>query len=446
MGIGTRFGCTRRTALGLAAAGLAHRCIAAPGSSDAARIEATARRAGLRVVAGPRLLLVTDLPPRDDDGVDALPELFDEAFTSWRDHYRLDASRTQGWRAVGCLMADRERFRAVGLLPADGSIPDFANGFCAGDRFWIDDQSNPAYRRHLLLHEGVHAFTLTLLGLAAPAWYTEGIAELLAAHRLDDGRFVATPIPESAGDVEQWGRIESLRRLRAAGSIPSLADVFATPPSPRHAIDTYAVSWAAVALLALHPDHAPRFAELERGPLDDRLDARLAALPGPDAERTARDFDAFTDEVDHGFDFARSRIDWSPGGPLAGRLQTAISADRGWQPTGVALARGDGVEFASRGRCGVGRAGDVALESTADGISLEYYRGRPVGRLLLGQWTVPPEGGRPRFVVVAEGSRGRFTAPADGPLQAKINAPPGDLAGFSGSLELHLRPAPGGDR
>lgn len=433
--------CTRRIALGIGAAALSRLSLAAPVGGDGARLEATARRAGFRVVPGERLLLVTDLPPRDDDGIDRLPALFAAAFAGWCDHFRIDAGGAAGWRACGCLMADRERFRTAGLLPADGSIPDFANGFCAGDRFWIDDQSNPAYRRHLLLHEGVHAFTLTLRGLSAPSWYTEGIAEFLATHRLDGGRYVATPIPAAADDVEQLGRVESLRRLRAAGAIPALADVFATPPSPRHAIDTYAASWAAVALLALHPDHAARFAALESGPLDERLDARLAALPGPDPERTARDFDAFTDEIDYGFDFTRSRIDWSPGGPLAGRLQTAIAADRGWQPTGAALVRGERVEFATRGRCGVGRAGDVALESTADGISLRYYRGRPVGRLLLGQWMVPPEGGRPRFVVVAEGGRGGFAAPADGPLHAKINAPPGDLAGFSGALDLHLRPA-----
>ena len=413
---------------------------------DVGPIEAAARRAGLAVHAGERLVLVTDRPPRAGDGVPELPGVFDAAFASWCAHYALAEGAARGWRACGMLMSDRERFRAAGLLPDDGSIPDFANGFCDRNRFWLDDQSNPAYRRHLLLHEGVHAFTFTLRGLAAPAWYTEGIAELLATHRLDEGRFVATPLPQRAADVEQLGRIEVVRRLRAAGQCPGLAEVFATPPSPRHDIPAYAASWAAVALLSLHPAHAAVFRALEAGPLDARLDGRLAALDGWDAPRAARDFDAFTDEIDYGFDFARSAIDWSEGQALARRVRVAVAADRGWQSTGVACRRGEAVEFAAVGRAGVGRAGETALESTADGISLRWYRGRPVGRLLLAQWGAADGRDRPRFRVLGEGSRGIVVAPDDGVLQAKINAPPGALGDHEGALELHLRPSVAGAR
>lgn len=401
-----------------------------------------ARRAGLRVLDGERLLLVTDRPPRGDDGVDGLPTLFAEAFASWCSHFSVGDDDARGFRACGCLMSDRDVFRAAGLLPVDGSVPDFANGFCDRNLFWFDDQTNPAYRRHLLFHEGVHAFTFVLRRLSAPTWYMEGIAELLATHRLEDGRFVPTPIPLVAADVEQLGRIESLRALRRDGGVPGLADVFAVPPSPRHEIASYAASWAATALLSLHPAHAATFRSLEEGPLDARLDERLAALPGWDMPRAARDFDAFTDEVDYGFDFGRSGIDWSPGRPLSGRVRATIAADRGWQPTGVTLSRGERVEFVATGRCGLGTAGDLPLEGTADGISLRWYRGRPVGRMLLGQWSSPPEGGRPRFVVVAEGAKGRFAAIEDGVLQAKVNAPPAALPLHRGALDLHLRPEP----
>ena len=63
-----------------------------------------------------------------------------------------------------------------------------------------------------MLHEGVHAFTATLLKMSAPTWYTEGIAEWLATHRLTKEKkaFEHTPIPSLPDDVEQLGRIEMI--------------------------------------------------------------------------------------------------------------------------------------------------------------------------------------------------------------------------------------------
>ncbi len=411
-----------------------------PAMVDVGRLEATARRAGLRVVSGDRLVLATDRPPRDGDGIDDLPRIFTAAFERWCDHFQVDAGATAGWRAFGCLMADRERFRAVGLLPADGTIPDFANGYCDRNRFWLVDQANPAYRRHLLLHEGVHAFTLTLRSLATPTWYTEGIAELLATHRLEEGTFVPTPIPRHAGEAEQLGRIEAIRQLRISGASPGLAEVFATPPSARHDIPAYAASWAATAMLSGHPAHAETFRQLEAGPLDARLTERLAELPGWDGERAARDFDAFTDELDHGYDFARSSIEWTDGLPLTTRERLTIAADRGWQSSGWSLSKGQRAAFRATGRCQIGRAGAIELESEADGISLRWYRGRPAGRLLLAQWAAPADGGRPRFEVIAEGRAGRFIAATDGVLYLKINEPPGELADNNGGLDVEIGP------
>jgi hypothetical protein len=225
-----------------------------------------------------------------------------------------------------------------------------------------------------------------------------------------------------------------------SGEIPGLADVFATPPSPRHDIPAYATSWAATALLAGHPSHAGRFQALESGPLDARLTARLEASAGWDGDLAARDFDAFTDDLDHGYDFGRSAIDWTNGRPLTAPAKLVVAADRGWQPSGSSMEAGETAELVASGRAGVGRAGAIDLESTGDGISLRWYRGRPLGRLLVAQWAVPAEGGRPRFVVVAEGAAARFTAITTGALYLKLNAPPGELAGFDGGLDVALTP------
>ena len=417
------------------------------------QLVARARRAGLRVLVGDHLTLVTDRPPRDGDGVEPLPGVFDAAWAGWCDHYGLDRGAHRDWHALGCLIVDRERFRAAGLLPE--TIPDFVNGHCHADRFWLADQSNPDYRRHLLLHEGVHAFTLTLRDLDAPTWYTEGIAEYLATHRLgattDGGGFLATPMPSRAGDVEQLGRIERIRFLRAQNACPGLEEIFATTATAHRDLSDYAGSWAAVALLARHPRYAQVFRTAERGPLDAAFTRRLSTAPGWDAALAARDFDAFTDELDYGYDADRSEIDWSPGRPLGDPRSIAVDGPRGWQNSGWSLEGGRRYSFTAAGRCAVGSlVGGSAgkgreprrLESTADGISLRWYRGRPLGRLLVAQWVEePPGGGRPRFVVLTEGGEGSFTAAVDGPVFCKINDPPGELADNEGRLDVTIAPA-----
>jgi hypothetical protein len=414
------------------------------------QLVAAAKRAGLRVLESRRLALVTDRPPRTGDGVEELPDVFDQAFATWCKHYGIGEAATGEWRALGCLVVDRERFRAAGLLPH--SIPQFPNGFCDRSRFWLMDQSNPAYRRHLLLHEGVHAFTLTLRNLTTPVWYTEGIAEYLATHRLErtaDGgpRFVPTPIPARPDDVEQLGRIEEIRGLRAAGEAPSLATVLGQATGEHAAIRDYAASWAAVAMLANHPRYAPAFAALERGALTTDFNARLAALPGWNAEAAGRDFDAFTDGLDYGWDFPRMAIDWTSGPPLADPRQLTIAADRGWQNAGVSLKAGARYAIAAHGRVGLGSVTDEAtglvtpLESEPEGISLEWYRGRPIGRLLVAQWGEAKAGERPRFVVLAEGAAAEFTARFDGPAYLSVNDSPRGLADNTGGYPARLQPA-----
>jgi len=413
-------------------------------------LEASARRAGLRVLEGDHLVLATDRPARAGDGVEDLPRIFDEAWAAWCKHYALDPGTHREWRAFGCLVVDRERFRTAGLLPE--TIPDFANGYCHGHRFWMADQSNPAYRRHLLLHEGVHAFTHTLRSLDTPPWYTEGIAESLATHRLDDsdgttGRFVSTPLPLRAADVEQLGRIEKIRALRAAGECPGLGDIFATPGANHRDLSAYAGSWAAVAMLSRHPRHAPAFATAERGPLDGAFNQRLMATTGWDGGQAERDFDAFTDEIDYGYDFTRSGIDWTPGPPLDAPQNVTVDAGRGWQNAGWSLGKGTRYSFEAKGRCTIGflegtaSVPPVRLESEADGISLRWYRGRPLGRLMVAQWLEnPDDGGRPRFVVLAAGGQGTFTAATDGIVFCKLNDPPGELADNEGQLVVAIEP------
>ena len=405
---------------------------------DPAPLAALARRAGLRVVAGRHLTLVTDVAARDGDGIDELTSVFDDAVPTWCRHFGLVPESLAGWHVCGCLVEDRERFRSAGLLPPDGSVPEFVNGFSAGHRFWLAEQTNPAYRRHLLLHEGVHSFMATVREASTPPWYTEGIAELLATHRLVAGRFEPTPIPARAADVEQLGRIDALRRLRGTASQPSLSEVVALPPALHAEIPAYAAAWAAVALLSGHPRHAGAFARTERGALDGEFTARLIATAGFDARSAGRDFDAFLDDIDYGYDLPRMAIDWMAGPPLAAPARATVAADRGWQNAGVSLAAGRGYRLRATGRCRLGSAGTTALESEPDGISFDWYRGRPIGRLLAAQWRAVEAGRRPAFEVLATGAGGKLRGAVDGPLFLRVNDAPGALADNRGGYDVEI--------
>ena len=408
----------------------------------AAEFTARARRAGLRVLEGRHLVLATDRAPRDGDGLEELPRIFDAAFETWCRHYGLAADDQADWRALGCLVVERSRFESAGLLL--DIVPDFTNGFCVNDRFWMMDQSNPAYRRHLLLHEGVHAFTLTLRSLATPTWYTEGIAECLATHRLEDGRFVNTPIPRSAEDVEQLGRIEQLQQLVRSGKAPSLHDVFAAKPSVHRSIASYAASWAAVAMLAGHPRYAAGFTAIERGPLDAAFTERLSRIEGWGAATVDRDFAAFFDDLDYGYDFSRSAIDWTPAPRLASKTLLTVAAGRGWQHAGTSLEAGRRYSLTATGRAQLGRTDSRVIESGAEGISLDWYRGRPLGRLLVAQWVEEP-GRQQGFRVLAEGGKAEFAAATDGPVYLRINEAPVAFSDSGGTLHVSVSPLPRGE-
>ena len=162
------------------------------------------RPGAIRRLTSTHLTLYTDLPSSPE--VDALPQLFDQAFPQWCAYFGIDPAQHANWRVRGYLMCSREAFAAAGFIP--GNLPDFASGYSISDSIWCLDQSSEYYRRHLLLHEGTHAFMHSLVGGVGPAWYAEGMAELLATHLLVDGKLKLNYFPTVRVEVSKWGRIE----------------------------------------------------------------------------------------------------------------------------------------------------------------------------------------------------------------------------------------------
>ena len=177
---------------------------------------------GIRKIPGRHLTLYTDLP--SDPQIDDLPASFDAAVPLWAAYFEIEAARTDDWHVAGSLMQNKERFQRAGLLPDD--LPPFLHGFQQGYELWLYEQPSAYYRRHLLLHEGVHAFMKHFLGGAGPPWYMEGTAELLATHSWDEGRLTLPQFPRSRESTAHWGRIKIIQDDVKAGKGKSLEDVF----------------------------------------------------------------------------------------------------------------------------------------------------------------------------------------------------------------------------
>jgi hypothetical protein len=286
---------------------------------------------------------------------------------------------------VGYIMADTGRFRAAKLFGDDSQI--LLEGVFRDQYFWMKDQRDDYWRRHLMIHEGTHCF---MSAFPNPAnqfrWYMEGMAELFRAHQTDAGgktRFRIFPT-----DNESFGGLGWLRLidedLRAAGPL-TVEQVVEQTPADFEKYNAYAWSWALCAFLDGHPRYRDRFRRL--GFLVTGRDApkfELAQAYREDWRDLCEDWLVFAGNVCYGYDIERTVIDLRPGKPLTGgadRVKFDIAADRGWQTSGVLLEKERTYKLSATGRCIV--AGDPKpWESEPQGISFRYHAGRPVGMLV----------------------------------------------------------------
>jgi hypothetical protein len=349
---------------------------------DRAR-EARVKAAGIRRLDGQLLTLYTDLPSSPE--IDALPAIFDQALGQWCQFFAVPEFTRRPWHVTGCLMKDRARFTAAGLLPAD--LPDFLHGFTRDNEIWIGEQPSDYYRRHLLLHEGTHAFMFAAFGTCGPPWYMEGMAELLATHSLADGKLRLGWFPPHREDLPMWGRIKLVQDGLAAGRRLSLDEVLAIGPQAYLKNEPYGWSWAAAAFLDRHPKYRERFRKLPADLRQDDFNARFRERFSPDWSKLNDEWTLFVANLDYGYDFAREAIDFAPGQPLpaAGKPATgrkvSIAANRGWQSSGVAVEAGVEYRLAASGRYQVADKPRVWW-CEPGGVSIRYVRGRPLGVLL----------------------------------------------------------------
>ncbi|MDG1991178.1 MAG: hypothetical protein P8J43_01810, partial [Pirellulales bacterium] len=121
-------------------------------------------------------------------------------------------------------------------------------------------------------------------------------------------------------------------------------------------------------------------------------------------------------------------------------LTSSVAANRGWQNPSWHLETGQRYRLQATGLCSVGtiQGGDGQLElgSTADGISFDWYRGKPLGRLLAAQWV--NKGLQSHFELIGEGAEINIVARHNGPLFLKINNFPGSLQECRGEIRVRI--------
>ncbi|MEX2027509.1 MAG: hypothetical protein WEH44_09410, partial [Pirellulaceae bacterium] len=348
------------------------------------------------------------------------------------------------WKLVGYLIRDKERFVGAGLFPP--TLPDFQSGFQRGSEFWWYEQPSAYYRRHLMLHEGTHAFMNRWLGGAGPPWYMEGMAELLGLHSWQNGQLTLAYAPQSKDEVPYWGRVKSIRDDFEAGKGLTLEEVFQYDSRAHLRVEAYGWSWAAVMFLDGHPLSQVAFRELKGQTADRslRFSEEFTKRVEHDWPAIREDWQLCVANLEYGYDAARSAVmrkaDVVPL-PASGAKVT-IRADRGWQSTGLKVEAGKRYQLSASGRYQIAAEPKVWW-CEPGGVTIRYYRGQPLGMLLaaVGDVEQPPGAMTPLAVPQPIGLGAVIEPLAAGTLYLQVNDSPAELADNEGDLTVQIEAA-----
>lgn len=423
-----KWGIMQLALLAVAAAISAH--AAAPAREiDVRRAEA----AGLRVLEGKYVRLVTDLP--SSAAVDELPAVFDAAVPLWAAYFDVPAAKLAGARWVGFVVEDREKFAVLGLMTTER--PDFQSGYAHDWEFWLAEQPSDYYRRHLMLHEGTHAFMQAILGGAGPPWYMEGMAELLGTHEWRDGKLRLGVMPASREDVPMWGRVKLIRDAAAANQAWPLERVLAVDNVRGMTTDEYAWAWGLCALLDGHPGFQKPFRELRGEVTDPRFTERFKLKFLHDWGSVDLAWQAFVAEVDYGYDITRMESTFKMPELAGDRLHVKLHTDRGWQ-TAWNLRAGATYRISANGRYQIADDG-TPWPCEPDGVTIDYYHGKPLGAVVGALMQGRGVESVPSFVKpLLIGREATITPEHDGVLFVRVNESPAKLGDNKGEVALTL--------
>lgn len=414
---------------------LTETCLAQDDRIDVERIVAS----GLDIQYGNHVTVITDARDRSD--VAEFTHVFDLAVEQWCDYFAIDPQRTRDWKLVACVIVDKERFVTAGLIPND--LPSFPAGFQLDDRIWFYVQPGDYYTRHLLLHEGTHAFMQNFLGGYGPPWYSEGMAELLAVHVWRDGILKIKHPVQTTEEVPWWGRVKLVRNDRDSGRGLALGEVIAVPNAAFQQVNSYGWAWMACDFLDRHPLLQKSFRELPSIiPVSpekfNRYLLQAISDSGLSMQEIEFQWQMLVDEIDYGYDVARATPVVASETRAGDATTISVEAAHGWQKTEFRVEADTAYRISTEGMITIRNDGEP-WPCDAGGVTIDYYRGRPLGELVAA--VRPDDSAQSDSLQRMAIGRGEVIAfPIDGTLYLRVNESPTQLQDNSGEIQVTIRP------
>ncbi len=331
---------------------------------------------------GRHIVLITDVP--ESSQVQELTAAFDAGVNQWCARFGVPEKRVEDWRVKAFLMTDRTRFENAGFV--NRGMRQFREGHQEGDLIYCKDQPSEYYRRHLLLHEGVHWFMSRAVGGYGPSWWMEGTAEWLSTHRWRNNQLESGVMPNSREDFVYWGRLQCIALDLDRDQAPSVANIIRrTTPLP--SIDSeYAWSWLLVTFFANHPRYQALFNERLKANTssEQALNSDVMAWIGVDFDLLQAEFDAFATELTYGVDPSWAIVDLKSSQQNqddSPNFDLTVNANANWQVAATNLSPDTDWQIEATGE--VRLASEFGpLKCQPQGITLRYVDGQPRGRLL----------------------------------------------------------------
>ena len=345
---------------------------------------------GIVRLDGKHLTLFSDMKDKrgsiDQLVLDESVTIFDAAAPLVADFFNVNVGRHENWRVRAVLIENFDTFKPTGLVD---EVPKLNNGYALKNNLWIRQQKNDYYRRHLLLHEEVHVWMESVFQSWGPPWYREGVAELLATHRYQDGELTLNVFPDHPKNFPFWGRIEIVQNAVENGKFLPVDEVLNLEPTDYNETEAYAWSWAFAAFYSNHPKYAgvaqkmPPFLKLDKNEFKKKFIEQIETKNS--WHEFQNDWSDFATNLVYGYDFERTVIsDYAVGKKLSPKKpkELSVTSEKGWQNSGIDVESGKRYRITATGRFQLAQE-PTAWWSEANGVTLRYYRGIPIGTLLV---------------------------------------------------------------